>query len=361
MNKRNKLLMIILAVVLITSSIAVIVKADEPVYVLLTASDTDLEIGETFSLGITLDPNNENITAWMIHQLDYKPAGLIEIKSITIGADWDTNFYDLGSYDNSIGELIMVQAFSTISTNDTTKLLTIDFEAKNSGTAIISIPQFQIQNNKVENLNSSINTVEIIVQEEEEEPPNGGGGGGSGGGGSGGGGSGGGGGNPFPPPVNNPPISNPGGPYNASLNVSIILNGTKSWDDKGIVQWFWNFGDGQGINCTCPTINHTYTDYGKHVITLVVKDEEGLTDVNTTTIFIEVPYDPDADNETEDPNDTNDTNGNDTNETEPPDDNKTIPSSKDKIEVPSYTILLIAVLFGLLFLTYWFVWRKEND
>jgi serine protease len=79
---------------------------------------------------------------------------------------------------------------------------------------------------------------------------------------------------PPPPPTDAPP--------RASLTVSCrktacTFDGSKSTDDKAIVSYSWNFGDGiqQQTATTTPTTSHTYASGGSYAATLTVADAAG--------------------------------------------------------------------------------------
>ncbi|UCD92252.1 MAG: PKD domain-containing protein, partial [Methanobacteriota archaeon] len=71
-----------------------------------------------------------------------------------------------------------------------------------------------------------------------------------------------------------------------NVNDLVILNGSGSSDPDGvIVDWMWDFGDGS------PTahgeiVNHTYTSAGRYTVTLLVTDNDNLTDSDTALITV---------------------------------------------------------------------------
>jgi hypothetical protein len=104
----------------------------------------------------------------------------------------------------------------------------------------------------------------------------------TGGGGDGGGSSG--------EPENAKPVAkaSPGTSYSGVVNVEILFDGSTSNDSDGnITQWSWNFGDNStGIGAT---IRHAYTQAGNYTVTLTVTDNDGATDIDTTTCIITQP------------------------------------------------------------------------
>ncbi|WP_400072158.1 malectin domain-containing carbohydrate-binding protein [Zobellia russellii] len=68
----------------------------------------------------------------------------------------------------------------------------------------------------------------------------------------------------------------------------VSFNGNGSSDDKDIVSYTWNFGDGTA-NGTGALVEHTFTNAGSFDVSLTVADEEGEVDVDTVTIVVEAP------------------------------------------------------------------------
>lgn len=81
------------------------------------------------------------------------------------------------------------------------------------------------------------------------------------------------------------PVADADGPYLGYVNTSITLNASKSYDLDGfIVSYEWDFGDGTTGTGMLP--NHTYNKPGYYGVTLVVTDNQSLTDTSTTTVTI---------------------------------------------------------------------------
>ncbi|SIS82960.1 PKD repeat-containing protein [Zobellia uliginosa] len=70
----------------------------------------------------------------------------------------------------------------------------------------------------------------------------------------------------------------------APLVVSFDGNGSS--DDKNIVSYSWNFGDGTA-NGSGALVEHTFTNAGSFDVTLTVADEEGEVGVDVVTIVVE--------------------------------------------------------------------------
>lgn len=74
-------------------------------------------------------------------------------------------------------------------------------------------------------------------------------------------------------------------PQNPDTYESIIFNGSKSFDTYGnIVNYFWDFGD--STNSTEKVATHSYEDHGNYTVTLMVTDNDGLTDTASANITI---------------------------------------------------------------------------
>src|SRR5574341_864805 len=82
-----------------------------------------------------------------------------------------------------------------------------------------------------------------------------------------------------------PPVSNPGGPYNGLRGQAVQFNGGGSHDPDGVISSYqWDFGDGQNGSGANPT--HTYTTLGVKTVILTVTDNAGATNSATTTATI---------------------------------------------------------------------------
>ena len=95
-----------------------------------------------------------------------------------------------------------------------------------------------------------------------------------------------------PGPVNDPPVSDPGGPYNSTQGVALSFDGSSSFDPEGsALTYAWSFGDGATSTGAAPS--HTYSTSGVFTVSLVV-DDSILTSgvVSTTATITTVPNDP---------------------------------------------------------------------
>jgi PKD repeat protein len=80
---------------------------------------------------------------------------------------------------------------------------------------------------------------------------------------------------------NNPPVADANGPYNGIIKKSITFDGSGSTDlDGSIFSYDWTFGDGttaEGV-----TVTHSYTAVGNYTVKLIVTDNGGSKDSDTT-------------------------------------------------------------------------------
>ncbi|HKY16419.1 MAG TPA: PKD domain-containing protein, partial [Microthrixaceae bacterium] len=109
------------------------------------------------------------------------------------------------------------------------------------------------------------------------------------------------------PPVNQPPNAViTGGPFSGGSPLHVDFSAASSTDDGSIVDWTWNFGDGdvdEGI-----ATQHDY-DVGTWTATLLVRDDKGLTDIATVEINVTLTEtDDDDDGVSVEDGDCNDSN-----------------------------------------------------
>lgn len=76
-------------------------------------------------------------------------------------------------------------------------------------------------------------------------------------------------------------------PRNPVINQTVRFNSSNSTDPDGtIINYGWNFGDGNITNTTEPIITHSYASAGTYTVNLTVTDDDGAT--NATTKFIDI-------------------------------------------------------------------------
>ncbi len=84
---------------------------------------------------------------------------------------------------------------------------------------------------------------------------------------------------------NVPPTANANGPYSGTTGVAVSFSSAGSTDSDGsIASYDWDFGDGNTSSAANPS--HTYTAAGTFNVTLTVKDNDGATDNDATTMTI---------------------------------------------------------------------------
>ena len=94
-------------------------------------------------------------------------------------------------------------------------------------------------------------------------------------------------------PENIPPIASfTYSPESPVVNQTIIFNASSSYDpDPGgyIVNYTWDFGDGNITNTTGSIITHSYASVGDYIVNLTVTDNDGATDSTNKTIAVYLP------------------------------------------------------------------------
>ncbi|MFQ6068176.1 MAG: PKD domain-containing protein, partial [Candidatus Bathyarchaeia archaeon] len=93
---------------------------------------------------------------------------------------------------------------------------------------------------------------------------------------------------PGPPALQHPIAKFFYDPAYPNTEEVVTFNASESYDPDGyIVSYSWNFGDGTPIVIESdPVINHTYTAFGNYTVTLIVTDNDGLTDNSTATLSV---------------------------------------------------------------------------
>ncbi len=87
-----------------------------------------------------------------------------------------------------------------------------------------------------------------------------------------------------PPPPNQPPTA----AFTWTVaDLTVSFDAITSTDDKGVVSYAWDFGD--GATGTGVQVTHTYATYGTKTVTLTVADLEGLTNSVSHDIVLTAP------------------------------------------------------------------------
>ena len=81
-----------------------------------------------------------------------------------------------------------------------------------------------------------------------------------------------------------PPFANAGSDKTVDVGESVLFNGGASWDNVGIVSYFWDFGDGATGSGISPT--HIYSTAGTYTVTLTVRDAAGYSASDTLTVTV---------------------------------------------------------------------------
>jgi len=96
--------------------------------------------------------------------------------------------------------------------------------------------------------------------------------------------------------VNDPPIARAGRDHIASSGEMIIFNASRSMDKDGkLIEFLWDFGDGtkQKTDPKTKTVKHSYSDPGKYIARLTVKDDSGSsTDTVQDTALVVINHPP---------------------------------------------------------------------
>jgi len=91
--------------------------------------------------------------------------------------------------------------------------------------------------------------------------------------------------------VNMPPVAVVNGPYSGEEDSSISFSSAGSHDPDGnIVEYRWDFGDGQTSASADPS--YTYSEPDTYTVTLRVTDDKGATNIATTSCTVEAAPPP---------------------------------------------------------------------
>jgi len=85
-----------------------------------------------------------------------------------------------------------------------------------------------------------------------------------------------------------PPAADAGGPYTGTEGVAVSFNGSGSSDDGTIVQYDWDFGDGNTAINGGATPTHIYASSSEYTVVLTVTDDDAETNSDTATATIAI-------------------------------------------------------------------------
>ena len=98
--------------------------------------------------------------------------------------------------------------------------------------------------------------------------------------------------------VNTPPVAKTGGPYSGEVGELVYFNGSSSFDSDGeIVSYDWDFGDDSSESGV--TVSNLYAQAGSYTVKLTVRDDKGLTDVDSTIVNITNSIEPEPEDQGE--------------------------------------------------------------
>lgn len=80
------------------------------------------------------------------------------------------------------------------------------------------------------------------------------------------------------------PVADAGGPYQGDVGIPLMLDGSGSYDDIGIVSYNWDFGDGS--TGTGEIVNHIYQTENFFTARLTVADSSGQISSDAATVII---------------------------------------------------------------------------
>ncbi len=83
-----------------------------------------------------------------------------------------------------------------------------------------------------------------------------------------------------------PPVADAGPDQTAIHGTTVVLDGSASSDNVGIVSWAWALNDGGPVVLWGETVQHRFDNIGTYVVTLTVTDSSGNTASDTVTITV---------------------------------------------------------------------------
>lgn len=77
-----------------------------------------------------------------------------------------------------------------------------------------------------------------------------------------------------------------------AVNQTVVFNGSESSDDSSIIEYFFDFGDGETAQVFQGVIGHEYASIGNYNVSLVVRDDLGVKSTNTAAATVNVTTPP---------------------------------------------------------------------
>lgn len=85
------------------------------------------------------------------------------------------------------------------------------------------------------------------------------------------------------------PVADAGDNIIVVLGEEVVLDGSGSTDDTGIVSWVWTYFDGVPFEESGETITVSFSSAGDYIVVLTVTDEDGLTDIDGIRVTVLQP------------------------------------------------------------------------
>lgn len=154
--KNSRLILIIVTFFQIVMLFQIIGLCDDSVTIItLTSSKSEVNVGEKFTLTITIDPNEIEIGGWQLSVVF--PSDIIQANSVTPGVEWD-ELFDSGSIQNDVGLIDRIQSWKKESyPNYTHTACLIEFQVIGNGAISINLDNVNVTN-------FEFNDIEFIIE-----------------------------------------------------------------------------------------------------------------------------------------------------------------------------------------------------
>lgn len=77
---------------------------------------------------------------------------------------------------------------------------------------------------------------------------------------------------------------------NPTANESVTFNASESFGATEIQTYSWDFGDGNTVETSDPTVTHTYESSGDYNVSLTIEDADGTTDTTTQNVSVQADH-----------------------------------------------------------------------